>query len=37
MSIGDIKLLQLIKCADEMRLQMNLAKLSEQVDEFQSR
>ena len=30
MSTGDTKLLQVIKCADEMGLQMNLAKLSKQ-------
>lgn len=31
MSAGDIKLLQVIKCADTMEVQMNLAKLNEQA------
>lgn len=31
MPMGDIKLLQVIKCADKMGLQMNLAKLSKQA------
>lgn len=31
MSTGGIKLLQVIKCADELGLRMNLAKLSEQA------
>jgi len=30
MSTGDIKLLQVIRCGDEMGLQMNVVKLSEQ-------